>query len=188
MIFDNELKPVQAYNLAKETGVEAIDRFQLILEIFAKRASTSEAKLQIQLAKLRYELPRAKEKVKLARMIEQPGFMGLGKYEVDPYYENVRRGISSIREKLKRIRKKRRLHRAHRLELGFSSVSLAGYTKFNPIYSPEGISPSELKRIQRKAMREFYLRPARAYRLIKCMKSFDQFKTYVKGFFKLITS
>lgn len=128
IIFDNELKPVQAYNLAKETGVETIDRFQLILEIFAKRASTSEAKLQIQLAKLRYELPRAKEKVKLARMVEQPGFMGLGKYEVDPYYENVRRGISSIREKLKRIRRKRRLHRAHRLELGFSSVSLAGYT------------------------------------------------------------
>jgi GTP-binding protein HflX len=128
IIFDNELKPVQAYNLAKETGVEAIDRFQLILEIFAKRASTSEAKLQIQLAKLRYELPRAKEKVKLARMVEQPGFMGLGKYEADPYYENVRRGISSIREKLKRIRRKRRLHRAHRLELGFSSVSLAGYT------------------------------------------------------------
>ncbi len=127
-IFDNELKPVQAYNLAKETGVEAIDRFQLILEIFAQRASTSEAKLQIQLAKLRYELPRAKEKVKLARMSEQPGFMGLGKYEVDLYYETVRRGIHYIEEKLKKIRKKRRLHRARRLELGFSSVSLAGYT------------------------------------------------------------
>jgi len=127
-IFDNELKPVQAYNLAKETGVEAVDRFQLILEIFAQRASTSEAKLQIQLAKLRYELPRAREKVRLARMSEQPGFMGLGKYEVDLYYETVRRGIHYIEEKLKKIRKKRRLHRARRLKLGFSSVSLAGYT------------------------------------------------------------
>ena len=127
-IFDNELTPVQAYNLAKATGVEAIDRFQLILEIFARRASTSEANLQIQLAKLRYELSRAKERVKLARMEEQPGFMGLGKYEVDLYYENVKRRMRSIQEKLKKKHRKRRLHRARRLELGFSSISLAGYT------------------------------------------------------------
>ena len=127
-IFDNELKPVQAYNLTKTTGVEAVDRFQLILEIFARRASTSEAKLQIELAKLRYELPRARERVRLARVGEQPGFMGLGKYEVDLYYETIRRRIYSIRGKLKKIRKKRRLHRARRVELGFSMISLAGYT------------------------------------------------------------
>ncbi len=127
-IFDNELTPVQAYNLAKATGVEAIDRFQLILEIFAKRASTYEANLQIQLARLRYELSRAKERVRLARLEEQPGFMGLGKYEVDLYYETVRRRIRSIQEKLKKKQEKRRLHRARRAELGFSSISLAGYT------------------------------------------------------------
>jgi GTP-binding protein HflX len=127
-IFDNELRPIQVYNLAKITGVEVVDRFQLILEIFAQRASTSEARLQIQLAKLRYELPRAREKVRLARMSEQPGFMGLGKYEVDIYYETIRRQIYSIRSKLKKIRKKRQLHRVRRLELGFSLISLAGYT------------------------------------------------------------
>lgn len=128
LIFDNELKPVQAYNLAKATGVEAIDRFQLILEIFTRRASTAEAKLQIQLARLRYELARAKERVRLARMEEQPGFMGLGRYEVDLYYETVRRRIRSIRDKLKKKRKKRSLHRARRLGLGFSMISMAGYT------------------------------------------------------------
>jgi GTP-binding protein HflX len=128
LIFDNELKPVQAYNLAKTTGVETIDRFQLILEIFTKRASTAEAKLQIQLARLRYELARAKERVRLARMAEQPGFMGLGRYEVDLYYETVGRRIRSIRNKLRKIRKRRRLHRTRRLDLGFSIVSLAGYT------------------------------------------------------------
>lgn len=128
LIFDNELKPVQAYNLAKITGVEAIDRFQLILEIFSNRASTAEAKLQIELARLRYELARAKERVRLARMEEQPGFMGLGRYEVDLYHETVRRRIRSIRDRLKKIRKKRGLHRARRLELGFSILSLAGYT------------------------------------------------------------
>jgi len=127
-VFDNELKPVQAYNLAKATGVEAIDRFQLILEIFARRASTKEAKLQIQLAQLRYELARAKERVRLAKMGEQPGFMGLGAYEVDVYYETVRRGIHHIQGKLRKIRKKRRLHRSRRLELGFPQISLAGYT------------------------------------------------------------
>jgi GTP-binding protein HflX len=127
-IFDNELRPVQAYNLAKTTGVEAVDRFQLILEIFARRAVTSEAKLQIELAKLRYELPRARKRVRLARMGEQPGFMGLGKYEVDLYYETIRRRIYSIQDKLRKIRKKRRLHRVRRLELGFSLISMAGYT------------------------------------------------------------
>ena len=128
IIFDNPLKPVQAYNIAKITGVEAVDRFQLILEIFARRASTTEAKLQIQLAKLKYELAHAKEKVRLAKMGEQPGFMGLGAYEVDVYYETVKRQIGTITEKLKRIRRKRLLHRERRIELGLPSISLAGYT------------------------------------------------------------
>lgn len=128
VIFDNELKPVQAYNLAKITGVEVIDRFQLILEIFVYRASTTEAKLQIQLANLRYELPRAREKVRLARLGEQPGFMGLGAYEVDVYYETIQRQINSIQAKLKRIQRKRQQHRTRRVELGFPLISLAGYT------------------------------------------------------------
>jgi len=128
VIFDNELKPLQAYNLAKETGIEAIDRFQLILEIFARRAATTEAKLQIDLAKLRYELPRAKEKVKLAMKGEQPGFMGLGAYQVDLYYESVKRQIHHIQGRLKGVGKKRSLHRTRRLELGYSTISLAGYT------------------------------------------------------------
>ena len=128
VIFDNELRPVQAYNIAKETGVEAIDRFQLILEIFAKRASTLEAELQIELARLNYELSRAKEKVRLARLSEQPGFLGLGRYEVDLYYETIKRRIYRIKRRLKQIRKRRLLHRSRRIELGFSLISLAGYT------------------------------------------------------------
>jgi len=128
VLFDNDLKPLQAYNLAKETGVEVIDRFQLILEIFARRASTTEAKYQIELAKLRYDLPRAKERVKLAKMGEQPGFMGLGAYQVDLYYETIKRQIHHLRGRLKGVGRKRSLHRARRLELGYSTVSLAGYT------------------------------------------------------------
>jgi GTP-binding protein HflX len=128
VIFDNPLKAIQSYNLAKATGVEAIDRFQLILEIFTRRATTTEAQLQIQLAKVQYELAHAKERVRLAKMGEQPGFMGLGAYEVDVYYEAVKKQVHTIRKKLKKIRGKRLLHRERRAELGFPSISLAGYT------------------------------------------------------------
>jgi GTP-binding protein HflX len=129
IIFDNLLKPVQSYNIAKATNVEANDRFRLILEIFTRRATTTEAHLQIDLAKLQYDLTQAKERVRLARKGEQPGFMGLGAYEVDVYYESVKREVHAIRRKLKRIRGKRILHRQRRAELGFAPISLAGYTK-----------------------------------------------------------
>ncbi len=128
VVFDNNLTTVQAYNLAKVTGILVIDRFQLILEIFSRRASTYEAELQIHLATLRYELSGAKERVKLAKIEEQPGFMGLGKYEVDVYYETVKRQIRNTKEKLKKKQEERQLHRVRRDELGFSSISLAGYT------------------------------------------------------------
>ena len=129
VIFDNLLRPLQSYNLAKATRVEIIDRFQLILEIFTKRATTAEAQMQIKLASLRYDLTQAKERVRLAKKGEQPGFMGLGAYEVDVYYESVKREVHAIRRKLKKIRAKRVLHRQRREELGFTSISMAGYTK-----------------------------------------------------------
>jgi len=128
VIFGNELKVVHVYNLAKITEVEVIDRFQLILEIFSRRASRREAKLQIDLARLQYELAHAREKVRLARIGEQPGFLGLGKYEVDVYYEAVNRQVHTIRQKLRKVRKTRELHRHRRRKLGFSFASLAGYT------------------------------------------------------------
>jgi GTP-binding protein HflX len=128
ILFDNPLKTVQSYNLAKATGVEAIDRFKLILEIFTRRATTTEAKLQIQLATQQYELAHAKEKVRLTKKGEQPGFMGLGAYEADVYKEAVKREIHTIRKKLRKVREKRVLHRERRTELGFSTISLAGYT------------------------------------------------------------
>jgi len=126
--FGNDLKIIQIYNLAKITGVEVIDRLQLILEIFVRRASTREAKLQIELARLRYELANAKEKVRLAKTGEQPGFHGLGKYEADVYYETISRQFHKIQEKLIEIRRTREIHRARRVKLGFPMISLAGYT------------------------------------------------------------
>ena len=80
VIFDNSLRTIQAYNLGKATKVENIDRFQLILEIFTQRATTTEANFQIQLATLKNELKHAREKVRLSKRGEQPGFMGIGVY------------------------------------------------------------------------------------------------------------
>jgi GTP-binding protein HflX len=128
VIFDNPLRMIQAYNLAKATKVEVIDRFQLILEIFNKRATTTEAKLQIQLATMKNELKHAKEKVRLSKHGEQPGFMGIGVYEAEIYREAIKRQIHTIQQKLRHVREKRVLHRERRTELGFFSVSLAGYT------------------------------------------------------------
>lgn len=128
IIFDNPLKPVQSYNLAKATKIEAIDRFQLILEIFTRRATTTEAKLQIQLATLKYELAHAKEKVRLTKQGEQPGFMGLGAYEAEVYSNAIKLQIQTIQKKLIKIREKRLLHRERREKLGFCNLSLAGYT------------------------------------------------------------
>jgi GTPase len=128
VIFANILRPLQAYNLAKGTHVENIDRFQLILEIFTKRATTTEANLQIELATWKNELKHAKEKVRLSKRGEQPGFMGIGIYEAEVYTEAIKRQINTIKKKLRKIQGKRVLQRDRRTELGFHSISLAGYT------------------------------------------------------------
>lgn len=128
VIFDNSLRTLQNYNLAKATHVEVIDRFQLILELFNKRATTTEAQLQIQLATLQNELKHAREKVRLSKGSEQPGFMGLGAYEADVYKDAIKLQVQTILKKLVVIRKKRVLQRERRTELGFLTISLAGYT------------------------------------------------------------
>jgi GTP-binding protein HflX len=128
VIFDNPLRTLQNYNLAKATHVEVIDRFQLILELFNRRATTTEAKLQIQLATLKNELKHAREKVRLSKGSEQPGFMGLGAYEADVYKDAIKLQVQTILKKLAAIRKKRVLQRERRTALGFQTISLAGYT------------------------------------------------------------
>ena len=128
IVFDEILKPSQNYNLATELHREVLDREALILEIFESRASSAESKLQVKLAQLRYEMARAKEKVRLANMGEQPGFMGIGKFEVDVYYNDIKHRMQTIRSKLKKAGKQRELHRQGRKRIGFKTISLAGYT------------------------------------------------------------
>ena len=128
VIYDEILKPSQNYNLASAVRREILDRETLILEIFERRASSAESRLQVRLAQLRYEMARAKERVRLASMGEQPGFMGIGKFGVDVYYNDIRNRMSSTRTKLEKSGRQRELHRRGRKRAGFKTVSLAGYT------------------------------------------------------------
>lgn len=128
VVFDLPLKPRQIYRIAKAAQATPLDRIDVILEIFRRHAPTQEVNLQVKAASLSYELTRAKEKVRLAKTGEHPGFYGLGGYEVDVYYEEIRRRITKIREKLKTIRSRRNQHRRRRSERGIKTVSLTGYT------------------------------------------------------------
>ncbi|MEM2139873.1 GTPase HflX [Nitrososphaera sp.] len=128
ILFDEVLKPSQTYNLASVVKVEVIDRERLILEIFERRASTTESKTQIKLAQLRYDMTRAREAVRLSRAGEQPGFYGLGKYEADAYLLDIKRRASALKKKLEKEVTRRELHRSQRAKEGLMSISLAGYT------------------------------------------------------------
>jgi len=129
VLFDNQLGPYQTFNIGNELpdGVRVIDRFRLILEIFGQRAQTRKAQLQVELAELRYELPRAEAKSSLAQRDERPGFMGLGEYD-ESREEDIKARISRIREELETIERTAEKRRQHRREAGFDLVALAGYT------------------------------------------------------------
>ncbi|MFB6133835.1 MAG: GTPase HflX [Halanaeroarchaeum sp.] len=129
VVFDNRLGPYQTYNLGTRLpdGVEILDRFTLILEIFGQRAQTRKAQLQVELAELRYELPRAEAKVSLAKRDERPGFMGLGEYD-ESREQDIKAQISRIRDELDRIEKTEDQRREERRRSGFDLVALAGYT------------------------------------------------------------
>lgn len=127
IIFHNPLSTMQIYNISEICRCETIDKFQLILEIFATRATTHRSKLQVELARLQYELPRAKAVISILKKDERPGFMGLGGYE-DSYAQDIKNRMVRIRKELETMQKDNESLRAHRYSKGFSLVALAGYT------------------------------------------------------------
>jgi GTP-binding protein HflX len=128
VIFGNPLTPSQAFRLSELFKVEVVDRFQVILDIFAMRAGTPEAKLQVEYARLRYELPRVRERVRRLLSVEQPGRMGRGEYEVNIYYDTIKRRLNLLRKKLMKLSEGREQRRKLRKRRGFKLVALAGYT------------------------------------------------------------
>lgn len=127
LIFYNSLSPGQIYNIRSEFLVPTIDRFNLILEIFASRAHTREAKLQIELAKLTYDAPHVRNAISLRKLGEQPGYGGRGAYD-ESMYQDIRSRIAKIRASLINVELKGEDRRQRRRDLGFDLVALAGYT------------------------------------------------------------
>jgi len=127
IVFDM-LKPRQVIGLMRELKLDVIDKVQLILEIFALHAGSKEAKLQIELARLRHELPLIREWVRRTKLGELPGFLGPGGYAAEAYYRFARRRLAKIRKELEELRQRRQFERQKRKEHGLPHIAIAGYT------------------------------------------------------------
>jgi GTPase len=128
IVVDEHLTSRQIYNLEKLTGAQVIDRERLILDIFYARATTTEAKLQIEMAEIQYEMPRVRENAKLTSGSERAGKGGMGEYVVDVKFRDLKRRLSFIKEKLNDAHRKRELYHQQRIKTGMPVVSLVGYT------------------------------------------------------------
>lgn len=128
IVVDEHLTSKQIHNLEKLTEMKVVDRERLILDIFYSRATTNEAKLQIQLAEIKYDMPRVREMAKMSSGNERPGKGGSGEYVVDVKFRDLKRRMGFIKEKLDEAKKKRQLYHQQRIKTGMPVVSLVGYT------------------------------------------------------------
>ncbi len=127
VVFNGEFRPTMHCFLERQLALECYDRLRVILELFAQRASTREARLQVELALLQYEIPLLREWIHEARGGERPGFMAGGEYRVDAYYETVKRRMKKIRDDLNTIRREREIRRVTRKDRGYGLVAIVGY-------------------------------------------------------------
>ena len=129
LIFDSELSPSQQRNLEKLTKVRVIDRTMLILDIFAARARTSEGKLQVELAQLKYSLPRlAGQGIAMSRLGGGIGTRGPGETKLESDKRHIRRRIDKLQEELRALEKRRNQMRKRREKDGVQTVAIVGYT------------------------------------------------------------
>jgi GTP-binding protein HflX len=129
VIFDHELSPTQLRNLEKQLQVKVIDRTQLILDIFASRARTSEGQLQVELAQLSYLLPRLSgHGVEMSRLGGGIGTRGPGETKLETDRRRIGSRIAKLKSEIARVRTTRGVQRAQRQAVPLSTVSLVGYT------------------------------------------------------------
>ncbi len=129
LIFDGELTPSQQRNIENETDIRVIDRTTLILDIFAARARSGEGKIQVELAQLKYSLPRLGGKgTQLSRLGGGIGTRGPGESKLESDRRHIRRRIQSLDEDLKEIAKRRENLRNRREKDGVETVAIVGYT------------------------------------------------------------
>ena len=128
-IFDIDLKPAQARAFEDATGLKAIDRTQLILDIFAQRAASRDGKLQVELAQLKYSLPRLTEKDEgLSRLTGGIGGRGPGETVMEIGRRRIRDRIRALEKQVKQLSKQRDLRRRRRRDQGIPVLSIVGYT------------------------------------------------------------
>lgn len=128
LITPSDLDPSQVFRMGKVTGLKVVDRIRVVLDLFRSRATSPEARLQVELADLRYQLPILKEYIHQGTLSDRPGFLAGGEYRVDYYYEMANRRIAHIKEQLRIQRKRRGMTRALRKRRGLHLVAVAGYT------------------------------------------------------------
>ena len=131
VVFDNELSPAQQYNLEKVLGRTALDRTAVILDIFAQNAHTLEGKAQVELALLRYRLPRLRRGAK-ANLSQQRGGVGSrfggGETKLEVDRRRIMRRITKLEGDLKELQHTRQLQRKSRGRSGLAAVTIVGYT------------------------------------------------------------
>ena len=129
LLFDDELSPAQQRNLEDLAGRKTIDRTQLILDIFARRARTREGRLQVELAQLDYMLPRLAGKgVLLSRLGGGIGTRGPGETKLETDRRRIRQRIQSVKREIERVRRNRHTRREARQRRDLPVVTLVGYT------------------------------------------------------------
>ena len=128
-IFDDELSPAQQRNLEKVLGTRVIDRTGLILDIFAQRASTNEGKMQVELAQLKYNLPRIMgQGLELSRLGGGIGTRGPGETKLEVDRRKIRERIAIIEQQIEKMSTVRQLHRNKRQKNAVPRIGLVGYT------------------------------------------------------------
>lgn len=128
-IFDIDLKPAQARAFEDATGLKAIDRTQLILDVFAQRARSRDGKLQVELAQLKYSLPRLTEKdAGLSRLAGGIGGRGPGETVMEVGRRRIRDRIRALEKEIENLSRQRDVRRRRRREEGVPVLSIIGYT------------------------------------------------------------
>ncbi|MFN4196438.1 MAG: GTPase HflX [Caldimicrobium sp.] len=129
LIFDRELTPSQVRALTEITDLRVIDRTQLILDIFAQRAKSREGKIQVEMAQLKYALPRLRAKDDaFSRLTGGIGGRGPGETKLEIDRRRIKDRLSKLAQELERISKERDLRRKRRKKMDFKVVALIGYT------------------------------------------------------------
>lgn len=129
LVFDFELSPVQIRNLEDDTGVNVIDRTMLILDIFALHAVSGEGKMQVELAQLKYTIPRLTGKgLDLSRQEGRIGTRGPGESKLETDRRHIHRRIASIETQIAEMEKNRMVMRAARDRSNLQKIAIVGYT------------------------------------------------------------